>query len=72
VLTETKNRMNSNIPMRMALNMRSNGSNDGRHYTVRDHSTVIHSLERVAEMMRESAEFRSRVDKVRETVRHSP
>ena len=37
----------------------------------RDHSTVIHSLERVAETMKESAEFRNRVDHVRETVRHS-
>ena len=37
----------------------------------RDHSTVIHSLDRVGEMMKESAEFRGRVDKVRETVRHS-
>jgi chromosomal replication initiator protein len=44
----------------------------GQAFGGRDHSTVIHSLERVAEMMRESAEFRSRVDKVRETVRHSP
>jgi hypothetical protein len=32
---------------------------------------VIHSLERVAETMKESAEFRNRVDRVRETVRHS-
>ncbi len=36
----------------------------------RDHSTVIHSLERVAEMMKDSADFRARVEKVRETVRH--
>lgn len=36
----------------------------------RDHSTVIHSLDRVTSMMMESAEFRSRVEKVRETLRH--
>jgi chromosomal replication initiator protein len=44
----------------------------GQAFGGRDHSTVIHSLERVAEMMKESSEFRGRVDKVRETVRHSP
>lgn len=44
----------------------------GQAFGGRDHSTVIHSLERVAEMMKESADFRGRVDKVRETVRHSP
>ncbi len=44
----------------------------GQAFGGRDHSTVIHSLDRVAEMMKESAEFRTRVDKVRETVRHSP
>ena len=44
----------------------------GQAFGGRDHSTVIHSLERVSEMMKESAEFRGRVDKVRETVRHSP
>lgn len=43
----------------------------GQAFGGRDHSTVIHSLERVAEMMKESADFRTRVDKVRETVRHS-
>jgi chromosomal replication initiator protein len=43
----------------------------GQAFGGRDHSTVIHSLERVADMMKESAEFRARVDKVRETVRHS-
>ena len=43
----------------------------GNAFGGRDHSTVIHSLERVAETMKESAEFRSRVDRVRETVRHS-
>jgi chromosomal replication initiator protein len=36
----------------------------------RDHSTVIHSLERVAEMMKEDGDFRGRVEKVRETLRH--
>lgn len=44
----------------------------GQAFGGRDHSTVIHSLERVGEMMRENAEFRSRVEKVRESVRHSP
>lgn len=43
----------------------------GQAFGGRDHSTVIHSLERVAETMKESAEFRGRVDRVRETVRHS-
>lgn len=43
----------------------------GQAFGGRDHSTVIHSLERVADMMKESADFRGRVDKVRETVRHS-
>ena len=43
----------------------------GQAFGGRDHSTVIHSLERVGEMMKESSEFRGRVDKVRETVRHS-
>lgn len=43
----------------------------GQAFGGRDHSTVIHSLERVAETMKESAEFRNRVDRVRETVRPS-
>lgn len=43
----------------------------GQAFGGRDHSTVIHSLERVAAMMKESADFRTRVDKVRENVRHS-
>jgi len=43
----------------------------GQAFGGRDHSTVIHSLERVADMMKEGAEFRGRVEKVRETVRHS-
>lgn len=43
----------------------------GSAFGGRDHSTVIHSLERVAEMSREDAVFRGRVEKVRETVRHS-
>ena len=42
----------------------------GQAFGGRDHSTVIHSLERVADMMKESSEFRGRVDKVRETLRH--
>jgi hypothetical protein len=32
---------------------------------------VIHSLERVTDMMKDSADFRGRVERVRETVRHS-
>jgi chromosomal replication initiator protein len=43
----------------------------GQAFGGRDHSTVIHSLERVTDMMKESAEFRGRVERVRETVRHS-
>jgi len=42
----------------------------GQGFGGRDHSTVIHSLERVSEMMKESAEFRSRVEKMRESLRH--
>lgn len=42
----------------------------GQAFGGRDHSTVIHSLERVSDMMKESTEFRSRVDKVRESLRH--
>lgn len=36
----------------------------------RDHSTVIHSLDRVAAMLGEDGEFRSRVEKLRENLRH--
>jgi chromosomal replication initiator protein len=43
----------------------------GQAFGGRDHSTVIHSLERVVDTMKESSEFRGRVDKVREIVRHS-
>jgi chromosomal replication initiator protein len=43
----------------------------GQAFGGRDHSTVIHSLERVVDTMKESGEFRGRVDKVREIVRHS-
>jgi chromosomal replication initiator protein len=42
----------------------------GQAFGGRDHSTVIHSLERVAEMMKEDGEFRGRVEKVRESLRH--
>ncbi len=41
----------------------------GHAFGGRDHSTVIHSLDRVVTMMKESADFRGRVDKVRETLR---
>ena len=43
----------------------------GAAFGGRDHSTVIHSLERVAAMSKEDAVFRGRVEKVRETIRHS-
>ena len=43
----------------------------GAAFGGRDHSTVIHSLERVTSMSKEDAAFRARVEKVRETVRHS-
>jgi chromosomal replication initiator protein len=43
----------------------------GAAFGGRDHSTVIHSLERVTEMVREDVGFRERVEKVRETVRHT-
>jgi len=42
----------------------------GASFGGRDHSTVIHSLQRVAEMMTESSEFRARVDKMRESLRN--
>jgi chromosomal replication initiator protein len=42
----------------------------GQAFGGRDHSTVIHSLDRVSAMMKEDADFRSRVEKVRETIRH--
>ena len=37
----------------------------GNAFGGRDHSTVIHSLERAVEMMNEDTGFRARVDKVR-------
>ena len=37
----------------------------------RDHSTVIHSLERAEAMMAESEEFRNRVERLRETLKVS-
>ena len=43
----------------------------GTAFGGRDHSTVIHSLERVAEMVKDDAGFRGRVEKVRENVRHT-
>lgn len=42
----------------------------GQAFGGRDHSTVIHSLDRVSEMMKEDADFRSRVEKMRENIRH--
>jgi chromosomal replication initiator protein len=44
----------------------------GQGFGGRDHSTVIHSLERVSEMMKADPVFRARVEKVRETLRHDP
>jgi chromosomal replication initiator protein len=41
----------------------------GSAFGGRDHSTVIHSLDRVSAMIEESAEFRTRVEKVRESLR---
>ncbi len=43
----------------------------GAAFGGRDHSTVIHSLERVTAMSKDDAAFRGRVEKVRETIRHS-
>jgi len=37
----------------------------------RDHSTVIHSLDRVTETMAADGEFRGRVERLRETLRLS-
>jgi chromosomal replication initiator protein len=42
----------------------------GQGFGGRDHSTVIHSLERVSQMMKESADFRGSVEKMRESLRH--
>lgn len=42
----------------------------GQAFGGRDHSTVIHSLAKVTDTMKESAEFRARVERVRESVRH--
>jgi chromosomal replication initiator protein len=44
----------------------------GQGFGGRDHSTVIHSLERVSDMMKEDSVFRARVEKVRESLRHEP
>jgi chromosomal replication initiator protein len=43
----------------------------GAAFGGRDHSTVIHSLERVAETVKQDVEFSRRVDRVRETIRHT-
>jgi chromosomal replication initiator protein len=42
----------------------------GQAFGGRDHSTVIHSLDRVGAVMKEDADFRGRVERVRETLRH--
>ena len=41
----------------------------GQAFGGRDHSTVIHSLERVEAMMGDSPDFRGRVERMRETLR---
>ncbi|MBM4192939.1 MAG: chromosomal replication initiator protein DnaA [Gemmatimonadetes bacterium] len=41
----------------------------GHAFGGRDHSTVIHSLGRVEEMLKENAAFRTRVERVRESLR---
>jgi chromosomal replication initiator protein len=41
----------------------------GQAFGGRDHSTVIHSLERVTAMIAESSEFKVRVEKMRESLR---
>ena len=41
----------------------------GHAFGGRDHSTVIHSLDRVAIMLGQNTEFRGRVEKVRESLR---
>ena len=42
----------------------------GQGFGGRDHSTVIHSLERVSEMLKADTEFRGSVENVRESLRH--
>ena len=42
----------------------------GNAFGGRDHSTVIHSLDKVATLLTSNAEFRSRVDKVRDSLRN--
>ena len=42
----------------------------GQGFGGRDHSTVIHSLERVVEMLKADTGFRESVEKVRESLRH--
>jgi len=42
----------------------------GNAFGGRDHSTVIHSLDRVSAMLGESAEFRGRVEKLRDSLRN--
>ena len=42
----------------------------GNAFGGRDHSTVIHSLDKVAALLTTNAEFRTRVDKIRESLRN--
>jgi len=42
----------------------------GEAFGGRDHSTVIHSLARVSQMLKDGGEFRIRVDRLRESLRH--
>lgn len=44
----------------------------GQAFGGRDHSTVIHSLDRVTRMLSENGEFRGRVEKVRESLGGTP
>jgi chromosomal replication initiator protein len=44
----------------------------GHAFGGRDHSTVIHSLDRVTSMLADNGEFRGRVERVRETLRNEP
>jgi chromosomal replication initiator protein len=41
----------------------------GQAFGGRDHSTVIHSLDRVSSLLKDNAEFRARVERLRESLR---
>lgn len=44
----------------------------GQAFGGRDHSTVIHSLDRVTSMLSEGGDFRSRVERLRESLKNGP